>query len=422
MPALALRLGLASAAALALVATTLDSARGEGRPKPQDKGVSLRVTAAYAIERDAAKLGFLSGRALTGGAAGTLDVVFALDASQETSYTSGVDVDGDGKVTGAGGRFGRVLDSLAGVKPKSKGGPDSVLAAEVAAVETLLRDLDERSTRVGVIAFAGGSDGSADDAWSQAELNSSYTRVRNKLRELLDIYGSGGTADLPAGLRLARLELVEARPAEDCCPQQRIVLVADGYPQSGRESALATEQRAMNLANTLRKDRIRVDVYAVGPLAQQRPRAATKVAELSRGSFVPVDRPGDLINVLPEIDFTEIDELRIVNLGSGQRALEQVRYPDGNFSALVPLLPGDNEIEVYARASNGDEKTVRVTISGPARALSERERLDLDKMERTLQRERQLRIETEDPERERQLRIETEQPAPESKPAPDPKR
>src|SRR5262249_18007229 len=161
-------------------------------------------------------------------------------------------------------------------------------------------------------------------------------RVRNKLRELLDIYGSGGNADLPAGLRQARVDLVEARPAEDCCPQQRIVLVADGYPQSGRETALATEQRALNLANTLRKRRIRVDGSAVGTLAQQRPRAAVKVAEFSRGSFVPVDRPGDLINVLPEIDFTEIDELRIVNLGSGQRALEQVQYPDGNFSALVP--------------------------------------------------------------------------------------
>ena len=383
------------------------SAHGEGRPKPQNEGVSLRVNAAYAIEREASKLGFVSGRALTGGAQGTLDVVFALDGSESTAFTSGVDVNGDGKVTGAGDQLRKTLGQLVGLGSRAKGGADSVLAAEVVAVETLLRDLDDRSTRVGVVVFAGGDGGSTDDAWSQAELTSRYAQVRIKLRELLEIYPPGGTANLPAGLRAARLELLEGRPAEDCCPQQRIVLVADGFPKSGRETALATEQRALNLANMLRKDRIRVDVYAVGPLAQARPRAATKVAEYSGGSFVAVERPGDLINVLPEIDFTEIDELRVVNLGSGQRALEQVQYPDGGFSALVPLGEGENEIEVYARASNGDENTVRVRISGPARALSERERLDLERLERTL-------------ERQRQLRIETEEPTPEPKPEPRP--
>jgi hypothetical protein len=392
-----LRGGLAAAAVVSLC-LGLGEAHGQGRPKPPNKGVSLRVNAAYAVERDSARLGFVSGRALTGGAQGTLDVVFALDGSESTSLTSGADVNGDGKVTGNAGSVGKALGAAIGIHPKSSGGADSVLAAEVVAVETLLRDLDARSTRVGVVVFAGGAGPGVDNAWSQAELTSSYTRVRSKLRELIEIYSPGGTADLPAGLRAARLELLEARPSEDCCPQQRIVLVADGYPQSGIESALATEQRALNLANMLRKDRIRVDVYAVGPLAQQRPRAATKVAEYSGGKFVPVDRPGDLVNVLPEIDFTEIDELRIVNLGSGQRALEQVQSPDGGFSALVPLAQGENEIEVYARASNGDETMVRVTISGPARALTERERLDLERLERAVERRRQIRIETEDPE------------------------
>ena len=55
---------------------------------------------------------------------------------------------------------------------------------------------------------------------------------------------------------------------------------------------------------------------------------------------------------------------------------------------------------MYARGSNGDETTVRVTISGPPRALNASEQLELERLER------QLRIETE---RERQLRIETEE-------------
>ncbi len=384
--------------ALVSLCLAIGSAHGAPRPKPQNKGVSLRVHAAYTLERESSKLGFVSGRALAGGAQGTLDVVFALDGSESTALGSGVDVNGDGKVTGGGDALGKVLGAVVGVKPTSRGGADSVLAAQVMAVETLLRDLDDRSTRVGVVVFAGGSGPGADNAWSQVELTSSYGRVRTKLRELIEIYSPGGSADLPAGLRGARLELLEGRPAQDCCPQQRIVLVADGYPQSGSESALATEQRALNLANMLRKDRIRVDVYAVGPLARQRPRAATKVAEFSRGRFVPVDRPGDLVNVLPEIDFTEVDELRVVNLGSGQRALEQVQSADGGFSALVPMREGENEIEVYARASNGDEATVRVTISSAARAPSERERLDLERLERALERQRQIRIETEEPE------------------------
>jgi hypothetical protein len=383
---------------IALTLCLAESAASKDRPKPPERGVSLRVAAAYAIERAGSKLGFVSGRALAGGPAGTLDVVFALDGSSETAFTSGVDVNKDGKVTGTDGRLTKAIEVLSGRKAPSRGGPDSILAAQVAAVETLLRDLDERATRVAVVVFAGGSEASADNAWSQAELTARYPTVREKLRELLDIYSPGGTADLPAGLRAARLELIEGRPSEQCCPQQRIVLVADGYPTSGKETPLATEQRALNLARMLRKDRIRVDVYAVGPLAELRPRAATKVAEHSGGAFVPVSNPGDLLNVLPEIDLAEIDDLRIVNLGSGQPAVEQVKYPDGGFSGLVPLLEGENEIEVYARASNGDEKTVRVRISGPARALDERERLDLERMERSLERERELRIETEESE------------------------
>jgi hypothetical protein len=377
--------------AAGIAALSASDARAEKRKPLPEPEVSLSVATAQVVERQVGQLGFVSGRALTGGADGALDVVFALDGSEETAYGAGVDVNGDGEIAGGGTRLGKLLGS------RAKGGADSILAAQVKAVETLLSDMDERATRIGVVIFAGGAAASADNAWAPVELGSRYTRVRQQLRELLDVYAPGGAADLPAGLRAARLELREGTPAERCCPQQRIVLVADGYPASARESALATEQRAITLARRLRDDRIRVDVYAVGPLATQRPRAATKVAEYSGGSFVPVEKPGDLLNVLPQIDFAEIAELRIVNVGSGARAIEQVQYPDGGFSALVPLQEGENEIEVYARATNGAEKSVRVKIRGPGRELSEREQLDLERFDRSLERQRELRIETDDP-------------------------
>src|SRR5688500_14122782 len=93
-----------SSLALALCLAS-GSAAGKGRPKPPDKGVSLRIAAAYAVERQGFKLGFVSGRALAGGPEGTLDVVFALDGSSETAFTSGVDVNKDGKVTGTDGKL-----------------------------------------------------------------------------------------------------------------------------------------------------------------------------------------------------------------------------------------------------------------------------------------------------------------------------
>ena len=63
---------------------------------------------------------------------------------------------------------------------------DSILAAEVAAVQTLLDQLDPRTTRVGVVTFGGDSSPFTADAETRVPLTTSYERVRRGLDEIID--------------------------------------------------------------------------------------------------------------------------------------------------------------------------------------------------------------------------------------------
>jgi hypothetical protein len=46
------------------------------------------------------------------------------------------------------------------------------------------------------------------------------------------------------------------------------------------------------------------------------------------------------------VDLSEVGELVIENLRNGARATRTVRSPDGNFFALLPMLPGPNPIQI----------------------------------------------------------------------------
>ena len=412
-------------APILLMPLLLTSARAEAEPRaadeprraPANTPISVTVNGAYLIgERAGRPLGFLTGSALAGLEDGDrMDVVFVIDASSVTAATAGSDIDGDGRVSGRPG-----LGSLFG---RGAGG-DSILASEVAAIEAVLGEIDSRVTRVGVVAYAGGAEGSADHAWIQSPLTFDYEQVSSRLRELLEYYTPGGSSDLPAGLRLARVALVEAeRQSRGAPARRRIVLLSEGYPESPRESQIRTEQRTIALARLLRKDGIRVHSYAVGPRALERPRAAMEVAAHSRGRYYPVEDPGDLPRVLPAIDLGQLEELRVTHVASGEPALEQVQRPDGRYSALVALSPGENEVEVYARASNGAERRVIVTLT-PGAELDPRAQLELARLELGKQALRQLVVEpaeedaapvgarsTEDtPESRREVTIDADEP------------
>ena len=104
-----------------------------------------------AVVGDAVCGAFVSGRALAmHGELMHFDVVIVIDTSRSTVDASGADINGNGVIGRQRlGRLGSVFE-MGSTDPG-----DSILAAEVAAAFQLLRGLDPRSTRVGVVAFAG---------------------------------------------------------------------------------------------------------------------------------------------------------------------------------------------------------------------------------------------------------------------------
>ena len=286
-------------------------------------------------------LGFLSGEAIAHqGTLEKFDIVFLLDISVSTRKPSGADIDRDGR---------------------KRGRPDSILAAEVASVSALLDQMDPRHVRVGIAAVSGGG-GGGDQAWVEVEMTNDFDDVREGLQELLLLGPQGGT-NMQAGLRIARLEVRRrARTAPARKAARHVVLLTDGIPDGAREATKGSENTAMRLARKMGKEKIRVHAYAIGPKATQSPRAAVQIAKRSGGSYVAVNNPADLKSMLSEINFSAIEELRIRNLTTDQRSSQQVLGPDGVYSALVPIRSGENEIEVYARSSDGSEKRERRSL------------------------------------------------------------
>ena len=86
------------------------------------------------------------------------------------------------------------------------------------------------------------------------------------------------------------------------------------------------------------------------------------MARVSRGRFTPVRKPGDLIQVIENVNFANLDQLTVRNVTLDQPAAELVQKADGGFGALVPVQGGRNVIEVWARASDGTEARAQVAI------------------------------------------------------------
>jgi hypothetical protein len=360
----------------------LGSAWAQGSTKPD---LEVTVTTTGVVKAAGGeRLGFVRGSALAfEGELDRYEVVFLVDVSGSTAEPSGADIDGDGSTASKTASFGRRLLRLLPIPtPRSRGGGDSILAAEVAAVRALLKKLDARTTRAALVSFSGAATASADNATVEVPLTSEFGRVREGL-DLMFGAGPEGATDMQAGLRAARGELSRvfiARSSAKKRPQQYVVLLTDGVPDVPYESAEQSERRAVQMAKRMGAEGMHVYVFALGPGATQRPRAAVQIAQASRGEFRTVEKPGDLPALLPELRFASIEEVRVVPLDVPSPPLDVSRSEDGDYSALVPLRKGENRVEVYARASDGREKRVTATISAEEPLLSDDQRTELQRL------------------------------------------
>lgn len=360
------------------------SPHGERTPKRTEAEV---LAAAERVERDRRALGpltlrvaidhpapgarvgeasgaFLAGRAVAlRGSGDQFDLVIVIDTSGSTLAPTGVDVDGDGTI-GVPWHDGSSSDP-----------GDSVLASEVAAAARVLAGLDPRRTRVAIVSFAGQATVAYPGARLPARikraaltlepLTSDYRRIHRGLALLLE-RGGFGLSHMAAGVDLAILELLGLEGAlSSPAPNSRkiVLFFTDGQPTLPVPGSDADNVRAV-LASAARARRagIRIHSFAIGHWALEGPVSTVEMAAVTGGLFTPVRHPGDLVRFVETVSFAAIRELELRNLTTG-RAAHQVRvHADGSWDGLVPLVPGENWIEVTARSELGSEARERIRL------------------------------------------------------------
>ncbi|MBI3988224.1 MAG: VWA domain-containing protein [candidate division NC10 bacterium] len=302
------------------------------------------------------------------------DIMLIIDVSGSTGAPSGVDVNSN-RVTG-GGVGGPIMRSPLGRTIFSPSDPgDSILAAEVVAAERLLDKLDPRIARVGIVAFSGSYNRltglpipGAPSAVLEQPLTSNYDLVRMALRKILQQGPNGGT-DMAAGVRLAIRELAGLQghvSLPNPGSKKVAVLLTDGFPTLpfGRVNTMDPEdiEVAINAAKVAAKGDIPIHTFALGPEALSAPLACTEIARVSRGTFTPLQNPGEVIDILPKTSFAELDLVSVQNETTGELARDLVVNPDGRFHAEVPLTRGVNQIVVNILATDGTKGLASVLV------------------------------------------------------------
>ncbi len=311
---------------------------------------------------------FVAGRALAPrGDFRRIDVVVVIDTSGSTREPTGVDVNGNGVVGQP--HFGALggLFELGSTDPG-----DSILAAEVAAARHFMRSLDPRSTRVGLVTFAGeASNGGLfgrrkKPALTEVELTTDFTRVEQALDRVLQ-RGPSGSTHMAAGVDQATIELLGLRGAAsqtDAESEKVVLFLTDGRPTLPYGPGFESDnvKAVLRAAERGKKAGVQVHTFGIGEEALAGPIALVELAGRTEGIFTPVRHPGDLVDVIEQVDFANVESVQIVNRTSGESANPLLKNPDGTFSGLVPLRAGRNRIEVVARANDGSEARTAVTL------------------------------------------------------------
>jgi Mg-chelatase subunit ChlD len=312
---------------------------------------------------------FVAGRALAPrGQYRRLDVIVVVDTSGSTREPTGVDVNGNGVV---GERHLGTLGSLFDLSSTDSG--DSILAAEVAAARRLVLSLDPRATRVGLVTFAGEVESNGffrrqrNPVITEVPLTTDYEQIERALDRVLE-RGPKGSTNMAAGVNQATIELIGAKGAlSEPHPQaeKAVLFFTDGRPTlpygPGHEAENVKE--VLRAAELAERAEVRFFTFGIGEEALAGPIAVVELAGRTNGYFTPVRHPGNLLDVIEEVDFANVEELAVRNKTTGEQSNMVFKSPDGGFSALLTLEPGRNAIEVWARSSDGTEASDTVTVS-----------------------------------------------------------
>ncbi|MCH8083964.1 MAG: VWA domain-containing protein [Myxococcales bacterium] len=337
-----------------------------------------------------------------------VDVMIAIDISASTRAASGADVDGDGEI-GFDPQAEQVPPGRFPPDMRSTDPHDTILAAEIAAADALLRNLDPTHLRVGVLSFGGEINPATlrqaaygqQDAWVEVPLTSDFNQVRRALQNILARGPRGGT-NFAAGIRLAVTELAGlhgARSAPRPEAAKILMFLTDGVPSfpfgSSRESDPGDIEAALGAARVASKAGITINTYALGPSALDNPIAATEMSRVTLGTFTPVKNPGDVITYLQGVTFSSVEDVIFTNLTTSEISEDVRLLPDGSFSGYVPVREGINRVRVTALATDGSEGFTEFDLEFAVSGRTNLElTLELDGIRRQ-NRELQLLIERE---------------------------
>ncbi len=332
---------------------------------------------------------FVSGKvARDAGRSANVDIILVIDISGSTAMYAGMNL-GDADQPPDSSGFGTPQITIGGLslgRPPVRNLRNSVLAAEIAAARRLLLQLNSQSTRVGVLTFSEG-------ARLMQPLTHDFDQVRRALDDILRAGPDGGT-NMVEGIRMAITELMGLGKSERRTDAIKVqFLLTDGFPSlpigGGRRAAPEDADLAINAARLAGRAGIKVHVFALGEDALSYPRAAVGIAKESGGVYTPVLRPADVLAAVENISAVGVDFVQVVNQTLGQRATQIRLGADGFFSSALPVAEGRNQIEVFARASDGSSGRDAITVfyqSGTQKSLE---------LEVFLEKERKLKLEVE---------------------------
>jgi len=225
------------------------------------------------------------------------------------------------------------------------------------------------------------------DAWLEVPLTFDHASARRRMNRILQRGPHGGT-NFAAGVRLAVRELAGlsgAKSRHRPGAKKVVLFLTDGLPTfpigTGASPDPGDTEAALTAARLAHKAGITINVYALGPNALTNPIAATEMARITLGKFLPVRNPGDIISFLSGISFANIEDVVFTNLTTREVSTDVHLFPDGRFRGFVPVKEGRNRVRVTALASDGSSGSVELDLFFETSGLSERElALELDRI------------------------------------------
>jgi hypothetical protein len=312
--------------------------------------------------------------------------MIVMDVSGSTAEASNVDVDGDGEI-GVNPELELLPPGAYPEGTKSTDPDDSIIEAEAQAARALVKGLDPKRVRVGLVTFSGDVDPATgqrrrldqQDAWLEVPLTSDVNQVLHAIDGVL-ARGPNGATNFAAGVRLGVRELagLPGAGSQSRANAKKVMLfLTDGTPSFpiGLGSVMdpGDIEAAVSAASLAKTAGITINTYALGPAALGSPIAVTEMARVSLGTYTPVRNPGDIVTLLQDVSFANIEDVVLANLTTGELSTDVRLSPDGSFSGFVPVREGKNQVRITALSSDGTRGVANLELEFAHSQLTTRE-------------------------------------------------